>query len=328
MGLFDKLREMAEAALGAGDSPKKKYYDFTVNLLSTTDRLTKEHIKACMKVKMGEECDNAILEDVLTRFDSTVERQMGETWYMLTTKQRCNEKPSPLLLTKAEIYDICFAEFRKSIRARFAEVLETVKACPDSVHLDRAISAMIKLPSADYPHEKIAWKVAGEEIVKRFYANDPTVTAIVEKRIYDHLTYAEDHGELVTRLYAIALRALHFEKHEMEVGQYTSITEEDCKNAVLNSQYYRKKFEKEPYYKESIVNGAASRILKEKAQLSCPMVGWAWDRYALEDDRFVDALCHFVWKKVASQYEDGDTREVEDIVNILYDYTRNLTDAG
>ena len=55
------------------------------------------------------------------------------------------------------------------------------------------------------------------------------------------------------------------------------------------------------------------------------MLGWEWDRYALEDYRFVDALCHFVWKKIASEYENGDTRDVEEIVDILYDYTQNST---
>ena len=329
MGFFDKLREMVDSVLESGDSPKKKYYDFTLNLLSTAKRLTKEDIKKCYRVKMGEDCDDAVLEAVLTKFDTSTEPRTKETWYERTIKQEFDEKiPASLLLFKNadEVYDICFVEFRESIRVRFAEVLEAVKNCPDSIHLDRAIHAMITLPGADYPHERIAWRVAGEEIVKRFYANDPTVTAIVEQRICGHLARAEKKDDLVTRIYAVVLRALHFEKYGKEVDSYSSITEGDCKNAVLNSQYYKKKFENEPYYKDSIVAGAASRILKDKAQLSCPMVGWAWDRYALEDNHFVDALCHFVWKKITSEYEDGDTRDVEEIVDILYDYTQNSAD--
>lgn len=327
MGLFDKLREMAEVALGSVDSPKKKYYDFTLNLLSTVKCLTKEDIKKCYRVKMGEDCDDTVLETVLTKFDTSTEPTTRETWYKRTIKQEYDEKiPASLLLFKNadEVYDICFSDFQEGIRVRFAEVLDTVKNCADTFHLEQACNAMMRYPGKPYPHSVLAAKVMSGEMLKRFYTNDPTVTAIITKETCDHLSRIEKKRELVACLYAVTLRALHFENSIAGTPTYSSITEEDCKNAVLNSAYYKKEIEKTPYYKDSIVSGATSSIMKERPFLC--FSDFEWGFWALRDIHFVDSVCNYIWKEIASEYENGDTRDVEEIVNILYDYTQNSAD--
>ena len=328
MGLFDKLREVAEVALGSGNSPKKKYYDFTLNLLSTVKCLTKENIKKCYKVKMGEECDDAVLDAVLTKFDTSTEPKTREIWYERTIKQERDEKiPAPLLLFKNadEVYDVCFGDFRKSIRVRFAEVLDTIKDCADSFHLEQACEAMMQYPLKPYPHSVIAGRVMGEEMVKQFFTNDPTVTTIIKKDTLRKLSRKANESDLVDCLYAVALRALHYEKHIRETEGYASITEEDCKNAVLQSGYYQKKINQTPYHKDSIVAGATKNIIASR-----PFWGsddFEWGFWALKDIRFVDAVCNYVWKEIASEYEDGDSTDIADVVNILYDYIVDSSNA-
>lgn len=332
MGLFDKIREVVDSVLGSGNSPQKRYYDIVLNLLSTVKCLTKENIKTYFKVKLNEDCDDAVLEAVLSKFERTARRKTGETWYELTSEQfrknlDAHFSPSPAL--KEEICNICFADYFERTRARFGEVLETIKNCADSFHLEQACDAMIEYPESECPHYDLTGKVMGEEMIKRFLSGDPTVVAIVEKKAFDHMIAGcrdkKHWDEFIALLYSIALRGLHFEKFGKGTAEYASITKEDCDNAMLNASYYKKQIDKTPYYKDSIITSATSSILKAK-----PFVGsypFEWDTWAIKNDHFVDAVCNFVWKKIASEYENGETRDIEDIVKILYNYTVNSVNA-
>lgn len=104
---------------------------------------------------------------------------------------------------------------------------------------------------------------------------------------------------------------------------YTSITEEDCKNVVLNSKYYNDRIEEKPYYKDSIISVATENILNTKLFYSIDKSSsYKWDYWAYKNVRFADALHNAVWKKIASEYEDGDTTDVETAFRILVNYIK------
>lgn len=183
MGLLDKIRDVVDSLLG-GNSPKKEYYYFILNLLSTAEYLKKEHIKKCYKEKMGRDFDDAVLETVLTKFQTIKDRETGGVWYERTKKQVFDEKipkEAWLFQSKDEIYDICFGDFRKEIRVRFEETLESIKTCATEYDLEAAWD----LKSRDYPsesqyhHSIIAAQVMADVMIEHFYENDPTVIAIV-----------------------------------------------------------------------------------------------------------------------------------------------------
>lgn len=326
MGFLDKLREKLEEVLETGDSPKKKYYDFILNVLTTANCMSEKDIKKCYKAKMGEDCDEAVLSAVLEKFETSKVSRSDVTWYQRTTKQVFDERVPEsqwLFKTVDEIYDLCYSDFRESVRARFAEVLDTVKGCADDFHLEQACEAMMKYPSSPCPHTTLAGQVMGGEMIRLFFANDPTAVSIVMKCLYSNLVYSYSNysEKTIALLYAIALRAMHFEQFGTAEDGYVSITAEDCTNAVLNSKYYQKQIAETPYYKDSIVTCGAKAILETKPIYSTH--DWTWDCWAIKNPRFVDAACHKLWKQLSSGSENADTKNVEEAVLVINEYVRS-----
>lgn len=325
MGLFDKLRDKVNGFLKTGevtvvekdDPMTTKYYEGILSLLSTVNRLTKENIKIFYKVKYDEICDEAALDRALSKFESVVEDERGETWYKLSFRQREKERIQTKLEAD-EIYEICFKEYMEDVKARFCAILEAIKNQPKKEFLDDGLSELewtLQLPDDPYPYVRLAGQAMAEVMVDRLLVGDPTVKALVTEEVCTYV--CEKKG--LEQVYAMVLRAMHFEKFGENSAQYQSITEEDCRSAAMNSSIYQERSSEEsPFDKGSVYNTAAYRIMKSEI-----IEGYSdldWKRWAAKDNLFVDAACYYALQEMAKYYIDSDTTNVEKSVNLVATY--------
>ena len=179
----------------------------------------------------------------------------------------------------------------------------------------------LKFPNSyDYPHPYLAGKAIGKVMIERLLAMDDTVKTIVVEEV---CTYLRERKGL-ERAYALALRALNFNELGKYLSEYTSITKEDCYNAVINSPTYKKDMEKSPFEKDSIINRATEKMFESSFIDKPSDFNWFnWRGWAIKDVRFVDAACYCTWKAIGKTYEDGDTAELEFIVSMIADFVVN-----
>lgn len=335
MGLFDKLREAVESTgLVGGNEKEKKYYDIVLNLLLCVRHLKKEHMQKIITVKCNEDCDIPTLDKVLKKFKPVTEPKTGEIWYETSYEQlsKANrDDGGHSYFNKGEIYDICFADFKEEIRSKFKETFEVVKSNPSERILKQGISRIIDpLPSGyagsdDYPNYRIAIKVIAEEISKLLFAGDCLIKEIVADEAISWLKYARENSkyEYIPRLYAFALRALHYAKSSEIDQEYSSIVLTDCHDAAYHSKIYQKRMEENPFEKEGILDAAAERIFESEIIIASSKINWYY--WAMKNVKFIDAACYFAWLKISDECEQI-TDNVEDVVNTTHSYILNSDD--
>ena len=325
MGLLDKLREAVESVLDS-DPTSKQYYDIVLNLLICEKRLTKEHIQAFIQGKYKEECNVAVLDKVLTKFDTKTEPKTRETWYQLTFKQAfpgSNQEAGPSCYTKEEVWSICFAGLREEIRAKFRNVYGVVKQNPTPHILKQGIDKVTEdLPQwPDYPNTTVAAQVIGEEICNLLFAGDALIESIAADKAHWWLryTYEEKKAEYITHLYAFVVHALHYEKVNLQ-NVYPSITKAECDAAVAQSAYFQKQAAQNPFNKDAILQNASEWILKRELILASS--AFEWECWAVKNRKFVDASCHLALCAILEGYE-SPADNVEETVLIVNDYLMN-----
>ena len=250
MGLFDKLREVADVAketldkatdvakvtldkavdtaLISSDPAVEKYRNQITALLSTVDRLTKENIKTYYKVVYDEVCDDAALDRALSKFEANVERICGETWYRLTFNQLQKSYNHPTNLDRDKIYDICFADFKQEVKNKFNEILDIlgehqkIEYFKDGINkLYRELNCPIDL---GYPQERLRAQVMGQMIVERLLANDSFIQKMFVQELLEYLCKYKG----IERAYALVLRANQFKKFSGDLENYQSISKKEC----------------------------------------------------------------------------------------------------
>lgn len=323
MGLFDKLRDTVNSAVdtvqGVDHSKTQRYYDIIFTLLSIVDRLTKESIQTYFKVQYNEVCDDAALDKALSKFDSEVESRHQKTWYMLTFQQWKNKRTNNSNINKDVIYDICFKDYIDNVKEKFEEILQIVSENPSNKLFKRGLDNLeqdLQFPRFDshkYPYPYLAGKVMGSIMVERFWAMDKTVQTIVIEAVCDRVCGCRD----LERVYAFALRALHFNEFGKDLNEYSTITEEDCYNAVINSPAYKRDMmELTPFdNKEAIIGHKTKKMIN--STFFNQSTDFDWATWAVKDIRFVDAACYYTWKKISENFDKGDTADIEFIVNVV-----------
>lgn len=288
---------------------EKRYYDDIVFLLRHIDNAFKENIKTYFKAKYNEDCDDAILDKVLERFIASSD--YGETWYSLSAKQYSeyvSGKIVPTAQEKEKIYQICFSEYSKEVKTRFETVYDLIKDKPTVYQFDKNYKRVfevqpINVYSAPHYSLGIKAKIAGEEITKRLFACDPTAVALAREcaLFYLRMHVAKRNTEYVCFVYSFALHAINFLNNIKNGGQYTTVTQQDCRNVVLNSAQIQREIEQDPLAKDIIINSYTQDIFD--TCLLFNQTCMEWQHWAYKDVRFVDAACCYAFLEIKKHYE-------------------------
>lgn len=332
MGIFDKFRGALDTAknsvLSADKSPTNRYYGVILVLLSTVKTLKKEHIQLFFRSYYNEECDEIALDKALEKFKSSKQKD-GQTWYSLTFKQFQNEGKQDPNLTKDMIYEICCKDYIDTTKNRLEEVLAIIKNQPSVSRLNQGIEAKIKdeinykLPNGkDFPYCYLVGTTISSVFIDKLLNKDETVLAIVADEVCEYIH--QERG--FDRCYALAMRAFHFKKHE-DLSEYTSITKEDCVDAVRNSRNYFEVMKEEEiknpftFDKERFIDKKATAILESSTICSKYIdLKSDWKMWASKNVRFVDAACYYALEKMATYFDNSDTTSVEKSFHLVVSF--------
>ena len=290
-----------------------QYTDLICVLLSHIPELTREAIRAYIEKKHAAPCDEAALDKALKKFqpeekDGITGKKFAHTWYTMSLSQQ-SKKGCSKFLDEQELLDICFADYKQEMRALFIEELDKLGKAPTNRSLESRMSFLETSGRLKLDNKACLIKIVGQityEVMKeRFGASDPVARALVMDAVYVPHEY--------TSIYAVALRARHYMEHADD-AEYTSITMEDCRRAVLESPQAAGRAE-DVYF---IFNNA-DKIYK--CIIFLGSASYDWRRLAGKDLRFLDGACYYAITKMAEQFEDSDLSNFKGYLDVLCAYT-------
>lgn len=299
-------------------STKKKYYSTAILLLSTVPYLSLENIKKFIEVKCGEKCEIDVLEKALDKFRVSTENRYNGKWYSLSYEQKEKEKMiAPF--SADDIYNICFGDYMDNVRASLDEIFAIIEDSDDTSLFEKGISKKIlgDIPLDYSPQSKIAAKIVAEEMIRRILDDDHTARRIAAEEVVRWLSYyyeKDKYEEYVEHLYSVGLRAVHYEEFGGSIDEYESITEEECRSAVSNAEYYSERINKSPFDKDSIIESSARKILETTVILAANERDWKY--WTTKDSRFIDSACNYAWKAMSK----NRSTEIEDAVLYINTY--------
>lgn len=227
--------------------------------------------------------------------------------------------------TRDEFYNICYSDIFSEIKSEYNYVLDVIERTGQIGHLfeglrrigEKYLNVIDDIAIRDMIHKSIANSFyEGNEIVKRFILEEFCKRDINDEDAHIYIFASR-----------VAVRAWYFEKHGQNQATYTSITEEECRNFVLNSKPYMKEVENHPFDRDLYI-AKWTDVIKGRMSFSC-------DYSNGKDKYFIDAVCNLTWKE-ASEYfnvvydSDDDWATNTDaekqvyICGIIYNYIKDL----
>jgi len=339
MGFFDKLRKAIDSATESftnnNSSNSINLQEIVADILASVDQLRKKDIQKIIKVKHNVDCDDAVLDKILSKISGKLSGS-GEFWYYLTSEEREKEwkrNKGSHVYNENEIRDICYADFREEMRLKFNNMLEAIKADISGDEVVYAYTSLEKgIPkiTKDFPYRQlrtynqrlITAQVISDEIIKLFFDKDQFikdyVIMCVLKRLRDKYNQHAKKMILsyyIPHLYNFAIRAMHFESH-FDDFEDTSITKAECYDAVAASKYYQKQLAEKSQNEEAFYNSEASIILNIDVLSEGDQNNWCY--WATKNMRFVDAACFEAFQFISEEYYPSSS--VEETVLITNDH--------
>lgn len=317
---------------------------------TTYDIVPFDAVKKYIEYHLNQPCDENKLLSILDNFfnhgynNRTYRRYVGGTDGDAFIRSNLASKKLPMLkinklveinneldqiknyrCTRDEFYNICYSDIFSEIKSEYNYVLDVIERTGQIDHLFEGLRRIGKkylniiddIATRDMIHKSIANSFyEGNEIVKRFILEEFCKRDINDGDAYLYIFAAR-----------VAVRAWHFEKYGQNKATYASITEEECRNFVLNSKSFMKEVENHPFDRDTHIAGWANNI-RQCMTFSC-------DYSNGEDKYFIDAVCNLTWKE-ASEYfnvvydsDDGwatntDAEKQVYICGIIYNYIKDL----
>ena len=124
------------------------------------------------------------------------------------------------------------------------------------------------------------------------------------------------------RVYAVVLRANHFEQFDKISKEYQTISLEDCYNAAKNSPTYQNQNnETSPFYTDDFIKRIAQKI--QECSFFDNSSDLDWKKWASKNPRFLDAACFYTLQKIAELFLDSETANIEKAVDMIATYISN-----
>lgn len=337
------------------DETENKYYEIAYGLLASFGKykFDLEGIKKYIEYHASEPCDIQKLEKVLKYFNYKVYTHTksaplyhlfgDEDELVSTLKSRgLEELVSEKILAKNEVleeaklyrctqndlYNICYKDILEYIEEEYKIILDVTSSHGDKF-FHEGISKLIEKIKATYKIDIVLIDDCLLEITcKLFEEGNETLKSTLDYQLAESLKTGSDKSKIsIWALSLMVLKALNFECYTGTKENYTSITEEMCRDYVMAVESYRQDVENHPYEKEKYITKHISNIMGENGFL----INYMFFIYAgptienrrkttPKEDYFTDFACNSFWKNVARKYKGGDSTNYNDVTNIMYDY--------
>lgn len=195
--------------------------------------------------------------------------------------------------TRDEFYNICYNDIFYDIKSEYNYILEVIERTGQSYHLFEGLRRIEKkylnvidnIATHDMIHKAIANSLyEGNETVRNF---------ILE---YFYGIHKDSEGKYIYIFASkVAVRAWHFEKYGQDKTNYISITEDECRNFVLNSKSYMNEVENHPFDRDAYIAKYTDTIKNSGMSFSC-------DYSHGKDEYFIDTICNLAWKEASEHF--------------------------
>ena len=124
---------------------------------------------------------------------------------------------------------------------------------------------------------------------------------------------------MTSRVASVALRAVRFEAFGQTEEGYTTISEDECRNFVLNNDTFRSEIDEHPYDTDKYTEEFINKIINPEL-FARDIHDYAWMPLRYEDSYYADMVCNKFWKLAATEYENGESEDPNDVYDIIFDY--------
>lgn len=354
MGLFNKLESaITNAATKISNNPFnneifKKYYEIVYGLLLSVGEMNYDGIKRYVEFNLNEPCTEEKLEKVVfyfTKFKPMYHKN-GTLLYKLCSNQdlksrasidkdismrtaniliKTNESLSEVkayTCTRKEAYNICYKDIFESIKSEMLFALNIVS--------ERGYKYF------EEGHEKIKnkyEKMIGHEKTKElihdailyFYFEDNKGAKMVLLAGLDGVLYKKKSA---CKIASVVLRAFNFEESSKSIDEYISFSEKMCKEFVLNNDYFKSRIADHPYNQEEYSDNCIKDILNSETFCNnrfensyLPIIN-STSSWGEPEIYYADSVCNLYWKEVSSKYENGGSKNPNDVFDMICDYVK------
>lgn len=351
MGLFDKLREVVNTVVDStqgtsdplSDDVVKKYYEMIYGMRTSLawsgNESTDENSRARRYVEflLGEACDDE-------KFKKAVElTNLSRTDY---PKNKLEEQLKAFNKTLKELkkygcetetaYNVCYKELVAEFKSEYNMILDVIK---DDVNCKLFGQGLYKRIYEKYDKLDSVTRndITFIVIANSFYEGNTITRKVVLDYLLDIFNNrvnnrkTDEFENRASQIEKMALKALHFEKYGKDKAGYTSITDADCREFILNDVSYKKKLAEHPFDQETYIERYIKNIMewsafrKDYSSYDKDTLFW----FGVCEDYFIDAACNLAWREIAKEYTEcvndagenvSESKNIRDVVNMLCDY--------
>lgn len=234
------------------------------------------------------------------------------------------DRTQAYVCSRDAILDICFKDAINDIKAQFDNVLTIVEEYGESKFLEEGLGRIRKEYNEKLP-STLADSIIKKIFLDSFYSGNSIITKCSVNFFihYAVVKHAEAFGlsDCFPHFAALSLKALHFEHYGNNKENYSPITDEECRDFVLNNKFYADALRSHPFDKDEYVNKFVAEIKEACNYISNYFYLRDLDYAVSEDAHFIDNICNLAWKKIAGIYTE-QPEDYNSIANLFYSFAK------
>ena len=350
MGLFDKLREVVDVTKESindmietkkmandplADPIVKKYFEIICGMRHTFKSVGPEPemgnnvVQSYVEYFLGEPCDLEILLKSISLYNRSRKDYPSDEIERKLSNYRKSLIDSPnYCLDRYKACEMFLKDEIEAVKIEYNKVLDIIKDNINPKHFHQGV-------------KKIDCNPAVRDIViaDSFCEGNHITQRLVMDYFYNifiNRMCTSKFASLYNPHDAVALavlKALHFEKYRDNKETYTSVTDNQLREFVLNVSYYSKAIEDHPFDKEEYIEKYC-KVIKESKILHGIFTTYGMEEchhFATVSDYFCDAVCYLAYNEIINKRQwrnkDGEdisfSKDVNDIFRIFCTYFEN-----
>lgn len=234
------------------------------------------------------------------------------------------DRTQAYVCSRDAILDICFKDAINEIKAKFDNVLTIVEEYGESKFLDEGLGRIRKECNETLP-STFADSIIKKVFLDSFYSGNSIITKCSVNFFirYAVIEHADAFGlsDCFPHFSALSLKALHFEHYGNNKENYSPITDEECRDFVLNNKFYADALRSHPFDKDEYVNKYVAGIKEACNYISKYFFLRDLDYAVSEDAHFIDNICNLAWKKIAGIYTE-QPEDYNSIASLFYSFAK------
>lgn len=339
------------------DDISKKYYEIAYGLLSSVCSISKKYgstsityhnvsfdaIKKYVEFYLKEPCDDVKLLSILDKYfaghneelkgyccksDNSLRQYVARDnnipaktiSNLIQLNEVLNLKKS-YMCSNEEIYDICYKETIENIKDEFNYVFKVVEEYNDLEYFEKGLREITKKYRKTMPIVLLN-PLVDNLVYDSFWSRNPITEKCFLKLLYSYMSIKAKHAiESLEYFSSFALRVVHFENYTGNSADYSSVTEEECRDFVMNFDAYAKRIKEHPFDRDEYIDKCIKDI-KKIPILKYDVYGRSYEEETPQNNYFIDYMCNLAWKEISGIYEVDGMDDKGKIANVLFTFAK------